>query len=163
MNQQELLDEIGDAPRVVIVGGPGTGKTTLAYKLDATGRNVRSTDELVGVLEWSELSAEVATWFTPDATWVIEGVATARALRKWLAQNPDAALDAVVVLTGRAFVELNKGQAAMHKGVATVWNEIAIDVLKRGARVINAAAPKPIGRATEAQAPERSRSGLNDK
>lgn len=143
MTPDELLAEIGEATRIVIVGGPSTGKSTLAHRL-TTPERVRCTDDLVGVLEWSEASAEVARWFDEPGPFVIEGVATARALRKWLLANPGAALDAVVVLTGRPFVELSKGQAAMNKGVATVWNEIAIDVLKRGIRIINAASPKPV-------------------
>lgn len=154
MTPDELLEEIGAADRVVIVGGPRTGKSTLAHRL-ASPERVRCTDELVGVLEWSEASAEVARWFDEPGPYVIEGVATARALRKWLAAHPGAALDAVVVLTGRPFAELSKGQAAMNKGVATVWNEIAVDVLKRGIRVINAASPKRIresGQESEAAA-----------
>lgn len=156
MNAAELLEEIGDAPRVLIVGGPGTGKSTLAHRIGPAER-VRSTDELVGVLEWSEVSVEVALWLCEPGPWVIEGVATARALRKWLAASPGTALDVVVVLTGQPFVELTKGQAAMNKGVSTVWNEIVIDVLKRGARVINAASPKPVrreGEGPQAQAAE---------
>ncbi len=148
MTPAELLEEIGGADRIVIVGGPSTGKSTLAHRLTAPER-VRCTDELVGVLEWSEASAEVARWFDEPGPYVIEGVATARALRKWLAAHPDASLDAVIVLTGRPFAELSKGQAAMSKGVATVWNEIVVDVLKRGIRVINAASPKPIRQGSE--------------
>lgn len=146
MTRAELLEVLGDAPRVVVVGGPRTGKSMLAHAL---GREVKATDELVGVLEWSEVSAEVATWITAEGSWVIEGVATARALRKWLAANPGAALDATIVLMGKPFAELTKGQAAMGKGVATVWDGIAADVLARGARVINAASPKPVRQGSE--------------
>lgn len=149
MTPEELIAEIGAAERVIIVGGPSMGKSTLAHRL-TTHERVRCTDELVGVLEWSEVSAEVALWIAEPGRWVVEGVATARALRKWLAATPDTQLDVVVVLMGKPLVELSKGQAAMGKGVATVWNEIAIDVLRRGARVINAAAPKPVRQAGEA-------------
>jgi hypothetical protein len=151
MTLKELLEEIGEGRRIVIVGGPKTGKSTLAHHPRHFAAEVRSTDELVGVLEWSEVSAEVATWFDEPGPWIIEGVATARALRKWLATHAEAPLDIVVVLMGKPFVELSKGQAAMGKGVATVWNEIVIDVAKRGARVINAASPKPL---RQPQAPD---------
>ena len=76
-----------------------------------------------------------------------EGVATARALRKWLTQHPGERFEVTVVLLNRAMADRAKGQDAMAKGVATVWNEIAPEVLKRGARVINAATPKPLHRA----------------
>lgn len=150
MTPRELIEELGAAERVIIVGGPSTGKSTLANYPRDFAAHVRCTDELVGVLEWSEVSAEVALWISEPGPWIIEGVATARALRKWLAAAPGQPLDVVVVLMSHPFVELTKGQAAMAKGVATVWNEIAIDVLARGARVINAASPKPIRRESEA-------------
>jgi hypothetical protein len=151
MTQDELLDEIGNPARVLFVGGPRTGKTTLALELSQRhSRTVRCTDALLGTFDWSGCSAEAATWITADGEWIIEGAATARALRKWLDQNPGVALDATIVLTGQPFVELTKGQAAMNKGVSTVWNGIVIEVLKRGARVINAASPKPLRRESEA-------------
>lgn len=150
MTPQELLKEIGeDAQRVIIVGGPGTGKSTLAHHPRHFAAEVKCTDELVGVLEWSEASAEVARWIDEPGPWIIEGVATARALRKWLAAHPGKRLEVVVVLLSKPYGERTKGQEAMAKGVATVWNEIAPDVLQRGARVINAAAAKPLRRASE--------------
>ncbi len=148
MTPDKLRDEIGAAERVVIVGGPSTGKSTLAHRLTAPER-VRCTDELVGVLEWSEASAEVARWFDEPGPYVIEGVATARALRKWLRAHPTERLEVTVVLLNKPFAQRAKGQDAMAKGVATVWNEIAPEVLQRGARVINAAAAKPLRRAGE--------------
>jgi len=132
---EQLVNEVEAAQCIVIVGGPSTGKSTLAHRLKPSER-VRCTDELVGVLEWSEASAEVARWLDEPGPWVIEGVATARALRKWLLANPGKPLPCTVVLMARPLVELSKGQAAMGKGVATVWNEIAPDVLARGARVV---------------------------
>lgn len=141
------LDEIADAvltdwrvnatPLVIIVGGPGTGKSSFAHRLVGPHHHrVRSTDELVGVLEWSEASEAVAGWFDEPGEWIIEGVATVRALRKWLRANPDRPLKALVVLMAKPLVEQTKQQSALGKGVATVWSEIAVDVLKRGARIL---------------------------
>jgi hypothetical protein len=139
MTHNQVVTELARAPtphRIVIVGGPQTGKSTFAHQPRPFAAEVRSSDELVGVLEWSEASAEVAHWFNDPGPWIIEGVATARALRKWLAVNPDKPLNVVVVLMQKPFGELTKGQAAMGTGVATVWNEIAADVLARGAKVL---------------------------
>jgi hypothetical protein len=156
VTRDDLLELVLPADRIVVVGGPNTGKSTLAHALGQglpePTHQVRSTDELVGVLEWSEVSAEVARWLDEPGPWVIEGVATARALRKWLAAHPGERLDLTVVLLSKAFGETSKGQAAMGKGVATVWNEIVIEVLARGARVINAAAPKPVREERESAA-----------
>ena len=95
--------------RVLIVGGPGVGKTTLANEererlglghfmctdtrkqADRTGRlhpkALYAPASLDG--QWSELSQWVAdTWLNVRGPWVIEGVAVVRALRKWHADNP---------------------------------------------------------------------------
>lgn len=168
MTHDELLELMPTATRTVIVGGPGTGKSTLARALatqwqeswprtfpaaDPLALTLLCTDDLIGQFDWSECSAVAASWIERGGAWVIEGVATARALRKWLTAHPGEKLDATIVLTGVPFVELTKGQAAMNKGVSTVWNEIAIEVLRRGARVINAASPKPV-RGSGEEAPE---------
>lgn len=146
----DLTATLKGESRVLVVGGPRTGKTTLAHQLELP---VHSSDQLIDTHDWSAASAEVADWIGNNlgGRWVIEGVATARALRKWLNRNPDAKLDCVVVLMNRPLVELSKGQAAMGKGVAKVWNEIAPEALRRGVRVVkhDATTPAP---ASEAQA-----------
>lgn len=135
MKRDALIQLLKETERVVLIGGPKTGKSTLAHQLER--RQIRCTDELVGVLEWSEISDVVAaTWFDEPGRYVLEGVATARALRKWLRANPGKLLGITIVLMQEAHGELTKGQAAMGKGVATVWNEIAPDALARGATVV---------------------------
>jgi GTPase SAR1 family protein len=113
--------------RILIIGGPKTGKTTLANRL---GGNVRSTDD-VKDLGWSEASAEVATWFDEPGPWVIEGVAVPRALRKWMRNNPGQPLpvDKITWLSG-AFHPLTTGQQSMTKGIETVMSEIVGEVRK---------------------------------
>jgi hypothetical protein len=147
----EVLEAITRHGRVVLVGGPETGKSLLAHRADPEQRRTRCTDELVGVLEWSEASAEVATWFDEPGPWIIEGVATARALRKWLRAHPDQRFDAVIVLMSKPFGERSKGQVAMAKGVVTVWNEIGPLLVQRGALVLKHDGT-PQGNATAAPA-----------
>lgn len=77
--------------RIVVVGGPRTGKTTYAHSLSP---HVRCSDskshggdaddrlDLPPRDRWSAVSSEVATWFDAPAPWVIEGIAVSRALRK---------------------------------------------------------------------------------
>ena len=125
--------------RIVICGGPRTGKTTLASAVakemwlvtpepdigERPDPAVRHSDDLIGTLDWSAASAKVATWLDGPGPWIIEGVALARALRKWREAHPGEPppVDRVIRLT-TPHVELSKGQAVMAKGEATVWAEI---------------------------------------
>ncbi len=101
--------------RIAIVGGPRVGKSTLAARV--TDRPVFSTDEFMGT-PWDDVPGAVnAKADTQGASWVVEGVQVARALRKGL--KPDV----VVYLDGPAHEALSTGQEAMAKAVATVFDE----------------------------------------
>ncbi len=111
--------------RLIITGGPRTGKTTLG------GKGARHCDDAAH-LGWSEASQEVSTWLDAKGPWTIEGVAAPRALRKWLERNPKGKpCDRVLVLQA-PFTELTKGQFSMTKGVTTVLVEIVPELLSRG-------------------------------
>lgn len=124
--------------RVIIVGGPKTGKTTLAGEISAN--MALHTDDLIGTHTWEDVPDAVIEWMHRPGPWVIEGVQTARALRRWLnlaSMHPRPAMppcDQIIVKT-TPFVELTKGQASMMKGVMTVWKEVepllgsAVDVV----------------------------------
>lgn len=116
--------------RIVIVGGPKTGKSTLAPKL---GPLVKHTDEK---LEWSDASEKVSTWFDQPGPWVIEGVNAARALRKWLANNPKGKPCDELYFLRKVHVGRSDGQITMSKGVDTVMANIESDLVSRGVRVV---------------------------
>lgn len=119
--------------RIVIAGGPHVGKSTAA---DLLGLPVRRTDDIIG-MGWSEASAEAATWFDAPGPWVVEGVATPRALRKWLAAHPHGKpCDRVYWLTTVRAPLTKPGQAAMAKGCATVWVEIEPELRRRGVEIL---------------------------
>ncbi len=121
--------------RILITGGPRTGKTTLGRSL-ALGAIVplRHTDDTID-LGWSEASAEVARWISLPGPWVIEGVAVPRALRKWLRANDGCPAEQLIVLHA-PFVELTPGQLTMTKGVWSVLAEIASELRARGTEIV---------------------------
>lgn len=126
--------------RILITGGPRTGKTTLARQLfeEAAARYDRAgitaallhTDDLIeqcrhlGKDAWSEASRIASTWLDEGGPWIIEGVAVSRALRKWHEVHPNERppVDRVVYL-GVPHVALTKGQESMAKGVFKVHFE----------------------------------------
>lgn len=146
--------------RVVVIGGPKAGKSTYAKGLGAA---VRCSDpkalggdaddrlDLPEGERWSAVSAEVAGWLDATGPWTIEGVAVARALRKWMKAHPGVAcpVDEVHVLGG-ARVALTPGQAAMAKGVATVLAEI-LPWLSATAKVVQVAGEAAGSAAGQAQ------------
>lgn len=127
--------------RIGITGGPKTGKTTLAKKMHRDRVNgvrvLLHTDDLID-LGWSESSQRVSEWleeFTSVDDLIIEGVTLPRALRKWLKAHPEGRpLDKLLVLD-TTYGELSPGQERMAKGVETVVNEIADELIKRGVEV----------------------------
>lgn len=123
--------------RTVVLGGPGTGKTTTA---DAAGRStgtpVLHTDDLIPGRTWSAVSDVVAGWLDRAGPWIIEGVAAVRALRKWLDANPDGApCDRVLYLARPPFRPPSRGQASMAAGIETIWREIEPELRARGVEV----------------------------
>lgn len=119
--------------RLIIVGGPHVGKTTLAKRLkDEIGiANTKHSDDIKH-LGWSESSKAASQWFNEPGDWIIEGVQTARALRKWLKANPSASLHADLIILDKPFDALVQGQESMRKGVHTVFSEIESELIKRG-------------------------------
>jgi hypothetical protein len=126
--------------RTVIVGGPRSGKSTLANLLRRDGIKIHGGEELRGV-DWSQGSAQAATWLDEPGPWICENVAMARALRKWLTAHHGSPADVVVVLR-HPVADRTTGQLAMAKGVETVWREVAPDLASRGTAIISA---KPFG------------------
>ena len=134
---EAILDKLAGSNRVVLSGGPRTGKSTLAVRAgERYRRTVRHADALIGQKDWSEQSDAVSKWIDEDGDYIIEGVSAPRALRKWLRDNPGKKLDLTIVHFREPVQFQTDKQRAMAKGVETVWQQIRDELKERGANVI---------------------------
>ncbi len=118
--------------RIVICGGPGVGKTSLARILGVTP--VHHTDDLMS-LEWSEQSLACCALLNRPGPWIIEGATAVRALRKWLAANPIGLPFDEVYWLEETHEKLTPAQARLKSGCKTIWKEILPELDFRGADV----------------------------
>lgn len=119
--------------KIAIVGGPRTGKSTWASKLarslgielHSTGkRALLATDNFIGV-PWDEVPNAVLDVLRDKDDWILEGCQTARVLRRWFKQDPANVYQLTeVYFFDRPFVQRNRGQNAMGKGIQKVWSEV---------------------------------------
>ena len=124
--------------RVVIAGGPRSGKSHLAAKLLRNGQRLHDGEELTGV-EWSAGSELFSRWLDEPGPYICENVAAARGLRKWLLRNPLGGLPADLFIQLDTQVDTRApGQEAMAKGCRTVWDEIEPGLVRRGAKILRA-------------------------
>lgn len=147
--------------KILITGAVKAGKTTLASKLAMSmvpaekliknqqsteqappvpgdgiiGIPIICTDELIGKMDWSAESEEVAKWFDRPDSFICEGATVVRALRKWLAGHPTGKPADKVIYLLTPHEELTKGQLASCKAQMTIWKQIADELQARGVEV----------------------------
>ena len=123
--------------RLVICGGPRTGKTTLATLLGLAGVT-RHTDDLLAAHPTRDgLARACAAWLAQDGPWVVEGTAGALGLRSWLLAHPGAPCERVVHC-GTPWVERTPAQVALAHGLERVWGEVLPLLRRRGVEVVPA-------------------------
>ena len=125
--------------RIIIIGGPKVGKSTLARQLAQNmSCIVRCTDpvslggdaddrlDLPQKERWSAISEDVSYWFDVPGPWIIEGVTAVRALRKWHTRNPEdpPPCEKIIVLTVAKQPRSGR-QSGLATGVHTVLTELA--------------------------------------
>lgn len=122
--------------RIVILGAPRTGKTTLSLELEHQhGVAAFHTDDLIGTCDWSEASELVSRRFDRPGPWLIEGVAVVRALRKWLERHPTGTPCDEVVALWAPRVRLTLKQQAMADGTWTIWLDVVGPLRARGVAI----------------------------
>lgn len=121
--------------KIAIAGVPRAGKTTRAKNIALGVGELRSTDALKAVGDWSKESEIAAAMFDEPTPFVMEGMVVPRALRKWLASHPEGRPVDEVIWMGSPKVATNDGQDAMGKGALTVMREILPELQKRGVKV----------------------------
>ena len=128
----------GSPHRLVIAGVPRAGKTTAAEKFGELrqGDPIRHTDDLIADFEWSAASLEVSRWFDEPGPWLIEGVATVRALRKWLAAHPTGTPCDGILWLDKPREQLTPGQTTLAKGCRTVLEGIREELERRGVEIL---------------------------
>lgn len=121
--------------QIVVLGGVQCGKSTLADELQAAlGYEVFRTDDLIETLEWSECSQAAMHWLFRPGSYILEGMAMARSLRRAL-QHSDLRPCTDIVRLTRPHVTLSKGQAAMSAGEVIVWRGVLPELYARGVTV----------------------------
>lgn len=130
--------------RIVIIGGPSRGKSTLAHQLhsrhgwpvycgDPASKVVHQKPYTIYLPEGLDFAGDhgaaayvSSVWFSMSSPWICEGHVMARALRRWHGEHQGHPFpcDRIIVLARDAHRDTNRGQEAMHKGVMKVWSEI---------------------------------------
>jgi hypothetical protein len=120
MDETALLSILARHRRVAIVGGPGAGKTTLAAGI--AGRPVFHTDSMMDTVSWKYQPDYWLHRTENESIFVIEGIHTARYLRKARRLGYPCPVDAVIILPG-SHVKLTGAQARARTAVWTVFDE----------------------------------------
>lgn len=122
--------------KLLITGGPRTGKTTTALDLGQKhGVPVYHTDDAIP-LGWHAASTEVARWLAEKpGPWIIEGVAVPRALRKYLATHSGIPCGQCIVLR-TPHMTLTPRQMDIMQGMMTVMAEIEPELRQRGMEIV---------------------------
>lgn len=134
--------------RIVIGGGPRTGKTTLAAELGFHDLpHVRSMRGCYAALsherapqpppavDWGDVPGHVADWIDSPGPWIIEGVHTIRGLRYALRVAPHQRPCDLLIWRRVPLAPLKPGQDRMRKMLEAILAEIAPSLRLLGVRM----------------------------
>jgi hypothetical protein len=131
---------MADASRILIAGGPRTGKSALASKFcKQFGGTLLRTERLLSQsFTWAELAMAAQVWLHRPGPWVMEGLTVPRVIRRWYREN-DAPIpcDEIYWLGIVPNMALEDGQVPVAKAVRTVWLECVPRLLDDGVAIYN--------------------------
>ena len=116
--------------RLLILGVPKAGKTTLSKHLSAEGRRLIPTDYLT--------VGELVSWLDMPGPWIMEGVTLVRALMEWLDKHhfhPELRPADTIIWMPDPKITLTKGQQNMAAGLCTVWESVRLRCQFRGTKI----------------------------
>ena len=124
--------------KICVTGAVKAGKTFVANKLQQNdqGLPILCTDELIGKMDWSAESEEVAKWLDRPDSFILEGATVVRALRKWLASHPTGKPCDKVIYLRMPQVTIEKAQVSSSKAQMTIWSQITGELKHRGVEVV---------------------------
>lgn len=111
--------------RLLITGGPRTGKTTLANSMS---QSVIHTDDFKG--SWEARLIQTMHYFNLDNIYTIEGVTIPAALELWLKIHQDKPTDKIIFLTNPR-IQLSTRQMSMKRGIETIYSRIREELRQR--------------------------------
>ena len=117
--------------RILIIGGPRCGKTTLGKDLSRKlGIPCEHFDRYISKLGWSETSDAIADDLNSPGPWIKEGVAGVRGLRKWLRRNKKVP-DFEIIVLNKPHIQLSQGQKRMHENHGKILDEVMQEIEHR--------------------------------
>ncbi len=110
--------------KIVIAGGPRTGKSTFATRLNKElNIPIVSTDNYIAC-GWSEAPHEIINDIKDLDNYILEGVNCGRVIRKLNEKGLDICFDKVYYLGEPVVKYEKKGQESLAKGCKTVWLDV---------------------------------------
>lgn len=121
--------------RIVIAGGPRTGKSTLFRSLALDFAVAIGTDDFMD-RPWDAVPDAIVDVLEKHDEFLLEGVNAARVLRRWIRDRQTfPGIDVCYYLTS-PMVPQTKAQASMTKAIATVWKDVLPRLVADGTTIV---------------------------
>lgn len=121
--------------RIVIAGGPRTGKSTLFRSMALDYAMAVGTDDFMD-RQWADVPDAVIDVLQKHDEWLLEGVNAARVLRRWIRDRDDfPGIDVCYYLT-KPMTTRTKAHESMSKAIETVWRDVLPRLVADGTVIV---------------------------